>query len=117
MKKQPNPFPASIGSQEDTSEGPLDQKAHHKTIEHTERLKRKLYEVRQGVWSQVGNGLSNQNFVEGPEGLIVIDTGESQEEMIASLKAVREYTDAPVAAVIYTHFPVSYTHLTLPTKA
>ena len=104
MKKQPNPFPASIGSQEDTSEGPLDQKAHHKTIEHTERLKRKLYEVRQGVWSQVGNGLSNQNFVEGPEGLIVIDTGESQEEMIASLKAVREYTDAPVAAVIYTHF-------------
>ena len=104
MKKQPNPFPASIGSQEDTSEGPLDQKAHHKTIEHTERLKRKLYEVRQGVWSQVGNGLSNQNFVEGPEGLIVIDTGESQEEMVASLKAVREYTDAPVAAVIYTHF-------------
>ena len=56
------------------------------------------------MWSQVGNGLSNQNFVEGPEGLIVIDTGESQEEMIASLKAVREYTDAPVAAVIYTHF-------------
>ena len=101
MKKQPNPFPASIGRQEDTSEGPLDQKAHHKTIEHTERLKRKLYEVRQGVWSQVGNGLSNQNFIEGPEGLIVIDTGESREEMTASLKEVREHTDAPVAAVIY----------------
>ena len=104
MKKQRNPFPASIGRQEDISEGPLGQKAHKKTIEHTERLKRKLYEVRPGVWSQVGNGLSNQNFVEGPEGLIVIDTGESREEMIASLKAVREYTDARVAAVIYTHF-------------
>ena len=76
MKKNQNPFYASIGRQEDISEGPLGQKAHKKTIEHTERLKRKLYEVRLGVWSQIGNGLSNQNFVEGPEGLIVIDTGE-----------------------------------------
>ncbi len=104
MKKNQNPFYASIGRQEDISEGPLGQKAHKKTIEHTERLKRKLYEVRPGVWSQIGNGLSNQNFVEGPEGLIVIDTGESREEMTASLKAVRAHTDAPIAAVIYTHF-------------
>ena len=55
------------------------------------------------VWCQVGNGLSNQTFIEGPEGLIVIDTGESIEEMNASLSAVREYCSAPVAAVIYTH--------------
>ena len=104
MKEQRNSFPASIGKQEDISEGPLGQKAHKKTIEHTKRLERKLYEVLPGVWSQVGNGLSNQNFIEGPEGLIVIDTGESREEMTASLKEVREHTDAPVAAVIYTHF-------------
>jgi alkyl sulfatase BDS1-like metallo-beta-lactamase superfamily hydrolase len=104
VKEQRNSFPASIGKQEDIFEGPLGQKAHKKTIEHTKRLERKLYEVRPGVWSQVGNGLSNQNFIEGPEGLIVIDTGESREEMTASLKEVREHTDAPVAAVIYTHF-------------
>ena len=104
MKEQRNSFPASIGKREDISEGPLGQKAHKKTIEHTKRLERKLYEVGPGVWSQVGNGLSNQNFIEGPEGLIVIDTGESREEMTASLKEVREHTDAPVAAVIYTHF-------------
>ncbi len=104
MKDHQNPFPASIGKQEDVSEGPLGQKAHKETIEHTKRLERKLYEVRPGVWSQVGNGLSNQNFIEGPEGLIVVDTGESCEEMRSSLEAVREHTDAPVAAVIYTHF-------------
>jgi len=52
----------------------------------------------------VGNGLSNQTFVEGPDGLIAIDTGESVEEMQAALDAVRAHTSAPVAAVIYTHF-------------
>ena len=75
MENKPKSFPASIGTEEDISEGPLGQKAHRETIAHTERLERKLYEVRPGVWSQVGNGLSNQNFIEGPEGLIVIDTG------------------------------------------
>tara|TARA_B100000700_G_C15034154_1_gene851968 strand:- start:789 stop:2528 length:1740 start_codon:yes stop_codon:yes gene_type:complete len=104
VENKPKSFPASIGTEEDISEGPLGQKAHRETIAHTERLERKLYEVRPGVWSQVGNGLSNQNFVEGPEGLIVIDTGESCEEMAFSLRAVKEHTNAPIAAVIYTHF-------------
>lgn len=69
-----------------------------------ERLVEKLYEVRPGVWCMVGNGLSNQTFVEGPDGLIAIDTGESVEEMAAAVAAVREHTGAPIVAVIYTHF-------------
>jgi alkyl sulfatase BDS1-like metallo-beta-lactamase superfamily hydrolase len=98
------PLPASIGTGADVSEAERGQLAHHATIDHTNRLERKLYEVRPGVWSLVGNGLSNQNFVEGPGGLIVIDTGESTEEMAWALNAVREHTQAPVVAVIYTHF-------------
>ncbi|MFT5531089.1 MAG: alkyl sulfatase BDS1-like metallo-beta-lactamase superfamily hydrolase [Candidatus Poriferisodalaceae bacterium] len=98
------PLPASIGTGADVSEAERGQLAHHATIDHTNRLERKLYEVRPGVWSLVGNGLSNQNFVEGPGGLIVIDTGESTEEMAWALNAVREQTQAPVVAVIYTHF-------------
>jgi len=80
------------------------QLVHSATVEHMERLVEKLYEVRPGVWCMVGNGLSNQTFVEGPDGLIAIDTGESVEEMAAALAAVRNHTDAPVVAVIYTHF-------------
>ena len=68
------------------------------------RLVEQLYEVRPGVWCMVGNGLSNQTFVEGPDGLIAIDTGESVEEMAAAVAAVREHTDAEIVAVIYTHF-------------
>lgn len=78
--------------------------AHRDTVAHTARFERRLWNVREGVWCMVGNGLSNQTFVEGPDGLIVIDTGESTQEMQAALDDVREFTEAPVVAVIYTHF-------------
>ena len=80
------------------------QLGHRDAHAHQQRLARKLWAPRPGVWSMVGNGLSNQSFVEGPEGLIVIDTGECVQEMAAALAAVRQHTDKPVAAVIYTHF-------------
>ncbi len=37
----------------------------------------------------MGNGLSDQTFIEGPEGIIAIDTGEPVEEMAAALLAQR----------------------------
>ncbi len=80
------------------------QLAHPHAIEHSERLVKKLYRAGNKAWSLVGNGLSNQSFVEGPEGLIVIDTGECNEEMLAALVEVRRETSAPLAACIYTHF-------------
>jgi len=80
------------------------QRVHAATVEHMDRLAERLYEVADGVWCMVGNGLSNQTFVEGPEGLIAIDTGESIEEMTAAIAAVRAHTETPVVAVIYTHF-------------
>ncbi|XOV89715.1 MAG: alkyl sulfatase dimerization domain-containing protein [Pseudomonadota bacterium] len=83
---------------------PQGQVAHPMAIEHTARLKPALYALGDSAWSLVGNGLSNQNFVEGPDGLIVIDTGESIEEMKMALALMREKTSAPVVACIYTHF-------------
>lgn len=78
--------------------------AHRASVAHGDRFKQKLWKVRDGVWCMVGNGLSNQTFIEGPEGLIAIDTGECIEEMQHALNAVAEQTDAEVVAVIYTHF-------------
>ncbi len=106
------PSPPLAGSPRDsfapdgsaTAVGPRGQVAHRDHIAHSERLARKLWAVRPGVWCLVGNGLSNQTFIEGPDGLIAIDTGESREEMAEALRVVRAETDAPVAAVIYTHF-------------
>ena len=87
-----------------TETGPKGQLAHPATIEHTKRLEKKLYKVGDNAWTLIGNGLSNQSFVEGPEGLICIDTGECNEEMAAALAEVRKETKAPVVACIYTHF-------------
>ena len=87
-----------------TETGPKGQLAHPTTLEHSKRLEKKLYKVGENAWSLIGNGLSNQSFVEGPEGLICIDTGESNQEMAAALKEVRKETQAKVAACIYTHF-------------
>lgn len=81
------------------------QRAHPESIAQTACLERKLHRPGSApAWSLVGNGLSNQNFVEGPDGLIVIDAGECVEEMRAALRAVRAETDASFAACIFTHF-------------
>ncbi|MEY4782089.1 MAG: hypothetical protein RIR41_24, partial [Pseudomonadota bacterium] len=78
--------------------------AHRLLVDHSERLAREFYAPSPGVWCLVGNGLSNQTFIEGPEGVIAIDTGESVEEMQAALRQLATVCDKPVVAVMYTHF-------------
>ena len=78
--------------------------AHVDHLAHGQVIRPEWYTVRPGVWTLVGNGLSNQTFIEGPDGIIAIDTGESNEEMRAALARLREVTSAPLAAVVYTHF-------------
>ena len=83
------------------ADGPAGQRAHPDLIEHTARLERRFYTLGEHAWSLVGNGLSNQTFVEGPEGIIAIDTGECVEEMRAALVELRRVTDKPVVACLY----------------
>jgi alkyl sulfatase BDS1-like metallo-beta-lactamase superfamily hydrolase len=95
---------ASFGSAADVTTGSRGQLAHTSQFEHALRFEQRLWAVAPGVWCMVGNGLSNQTFVEAPRGIIAIDTGESVEEMAAALAELRAHTDRPIAAVIYTHF-------------
>ena len=80
------------------------QRVHAGHAAQSEVIRSEFYEIRGGVWCFVGNGLSNQTFIDAPEGIIAVDTGESIEEMREALRRLREMTDAPIAAVIYTHF-------------
>ncbi len=80
------------------------QVTHRDHAEQSQRLARNFYEVRQGVWCLVGNGLSNQTFIDAPDGIIAIDTGESNEEMRAAIAELRTKTSRPIVAVLYTHF-------------
>lgn len=83
---------------------PGGQRVHKNHAAQSDVVRADFYEVRSGVWCLVGNGLSNQTFIEAPEGIIAVDTGESIEEMREALRRLREFTSAPIAAVIYTHF-------------
>ncbi len=83
---------------------PGGQRVHKGHAAQSEVIKARFDEVRKGVWNLVGNGLSNQTFIEAPEGVIAIDSGESIEEMREALRRLREMTTSPIAAVIYTHF-------------
>ena len=97
-------IPSSFTDETATEVGPKGQLAHNDLISHTKRLEQKLWEVSDGVWTLVGNGLSNQTFVRGPKGIIAIDTGECCEEMAAALELLCEETAEQIVAVIYTHF-------------
>lgn len=99
-----NRIPASFSNDASVVvSAPAGQLGHRDTVEQTAQFERAVHRVRDGVWCVVGNGLSNQVFVEGPGGLIAIDTGESIQEMAWSIEAIGAETDAPIVAVIYTH--------------
>ena len=78
--------------------------AHRDHVAQDAVIARRFHTVTTGVWCLVGNGLSNQTFVDAPDGIIAIDTGESTEEMREAIRALRTVTDRPIVAVLYTHF-------------
>jgi len=83
---------------------PTGQVAHELHVAQSKRLERSFSEVRPGVWCFVGNGLSNQSFIDAPDGIIAIDTGESFEEMNEAIAELRKVSQRPIVAVMYTHF-------------
>ena len=83
---------------------PGGQRVHKDHLAQSQVVQAGFNKVREGVWCLIGNGLSNQTFIFAPAGVIAIDTGESEEEMQEALRRLREITDAPIAAVIYSHF-------------
>lgn len=63
-----------------------------------------LFEVVEGIYQVRGMDLSNTSFIEGEEGVVVIDTLLSVETGAAALALYREHRgDRPVTAVVYTH--------------
>lgn len=79
-------------------------RVHRDHLAQSEVVRRDFYPVRSGAWCLVGNGLSNQTFVDAPLGIIAFDTGDSVQEMAEALRELRRHTQRPIAAVVYTHF-------------
>jgi len=94
---------AALGTPDDVTEGPKGERAHRDLIEHSKKFEARLWHVCEGVYSAVGYGLANASFVVAPEGLVIVDSGESVEEAGDHVAAIRKVTDAPARAVIYSH--------------
>ncbi len=59
--------------------------------------------VADGVWCIGGYSLANTTVIEGDDGLIVYDTGDTREEAEHIRKAIEKISDKPVKVIIYSH--------------
>ena len=72
-------------------------------IEKVGWIKPTIEEPAKGVWVFGGYGFAPIAVIDGNEGLIVIDTGDSKHDGENLLKAVRTVSKKPVKAIIYGH--------------
>ena len=59
--------------------------------------------VAEGVWCIGGYSLANTTVIEGDDGLIVYDTGDTREEAEHIRKAIETISDKPIKVIIYSH--------------
>lgn len=70
---------------------------------HSAEFRQELIDVAPGVRLAIGWGIANVIFLEGPDGVVVVDTMETQEAAAEVLAAYRKVSDLPIRALIYTH--------------
>ncbi|MEG0393037.1 alkyl sulfatase dimerization domain-containing protein [Anaerorhabdus sp.] len=77
---------------------------NQRLLDHSKVMEQKIYQVAGNVYSAVGFGLQNPLMIEGDDGIIIVDPGESLESSIHIHNEFRKITNKPVKAVIITHF-------------
>lgn len=76
---------------------------------HSAEFRQEVIEVTDGVYVAIGFGLANAILIEGDDGVIIVDTMESEEAAVPVKAAFDEITSKPVKAIIYTHFHSDHT--------
>jgi alkyl sulfatase BDS1-like metallo-beta-lactamase superfamily hydrolase len=76
---------------------------HPELAEHSKIYEKRIYDVGGHVRCAVGYGLANVIFVEGDQGIVVVDTGESIEQATEVLAELRTRTQKPIVGVVLTH--------------
>jgi len=59
--------------------------------------------LAEGVWCIGGYSLANTTVIEGDDGLIVYDAGDTKEEALHIREAIEKISDKPVKVIIYSH--------------
>lgn len=55
------------------------------------------------AWVAIGFAIANSILLEGPEGLIIVDTTECEDAAAEILLKFREISQKPIKAIVYTH--------------
>mgnify|MGYP001822702088 FL=1 len=87
----------------ETPNGAIVNQAYLKFITGDVWAETKTIKVRESVHTIVGYSLSNYTFIEGETGLIVFDAGSNIGMGKDTLAMIREISDKPIKAIIYSH--------------
>ena len=77
--------------------------AAEKLAAHSAEFRPRVVEVTDGVHVAIGYGLANSILIEGDGANIIVDTTESAEAARPIKEEFDKISDAPVAAIVYTH--------------
>lgn len=80
-----------------------EQKVNPELVELHANQQPSLTRVGERVFASMFYEYSNFAFIEGDDGIIVVDTGWFQSGTQLAYEALRQHTDKPIVAVIYTH--------------
>jgi alkyl sulfatase BDS1-like metallo-beta-lactamase superfamily hydrolase len=87
---------------------PSDQRVNPTVLAHQQTLIPGLKKLGARVYGAEFMGYSNFGFIEGDTGIIVVDAGWFPTPTANAMKLLREYTNKPVVAVIYTHLHMDH---------
>lgn len=76
--------------------------------EHTKEFEKSVIRVTDGIYTAVGYGLANSILIEGTDGVIIVDTLESQETAASVREAFSAVSSKPIKAIILTHNHVDH---------
>lgn len=70
---------------------------------HARTMEQGVYQVAGDFYVAVGYGNANMTMVEGTDGVVIIDSLETEEAARQALGDLRRVSDKPIRALIYTH--------------
>jgi alkyl sulfatase BDS1-like metallo-beta-lactamase superfamily hydrolase len=71
--------------------------------DHARMMQQGVYQVAEDFYVAVGYGNANMTMVVGTDGILLIDSMETEEAARQALGDLRKVTDKPIRALIYSH--------------
>ena len=91
-----------------TATAASEQQVHPELLSLQIKQKPLLRKLGDRVFATEFIGYSNHGFIEGEDGIIVVDGGWFPGTTAIAIAELRKHTDKPVAAIIYTHLHLDH---------